>query len=120
MNLDNRVAYFNQGTKIPYAHLHSQSSQNILQIMNYFPHQPNAVLDISHLVRGWYLVMYHADTPEIRRPRITPYDLPIPPTLIKIPGRRRPQRRGPGRLPGIPPGSEDDKKDKDRKKPPVH
>ena len=80
--------------------------------------QQTVVWNISHLVEGSYSTMYRAETPEIRRPPTTQYDIPIPPSLIKIPRRRFPQR-GPGRQPPIPPGSEDDKTDKKKKDPPT-
>ena len=115
MNLDNRVVYLNHGTLIQYA-LPSQALQTITQNLEYNIQQPNAILDISRLVGGWYFVMYRAETPDIRRPQITPYDLPIPPPLIKIP-RIRPPRRGPGRQPPIPPGRENPP-DKKKKEPP--
>ena len=118
MNLDNRVVYLNHGSFVLYHIPNSQAPQNIFQNRDYTLQQPNMVGDISRLFEGEHFVTYLAETPEIRRPPATQYDIPIPPSLIKIPRRRHP-RRGPGRLPRIPPGGENDKKDK-KEPPPVH
>ncbi|MBI2656056.1 hypothetical protein HYX06_06560 [Candidatus Woesearchaeota archaeon] len=113
MNLDNRV-YLSRGNFLIYVLPYTQPPQNIAQNPAYHAtQQPSAVFDISQLVEGMHLAAYSAETPEIiRRPPEYPpqYDLPVP--LRRIPRIRGP-RRGPGRLPPIPPGGEKDKKKKD-------